>query len=375
MAGQQSDSTFSFSTEDKEKNVDERVKGDSRAEEDEEENSITVHPGFLPNDVVLIVDEQRLYVNKELLESASPVFAAWLKKEWQSDKDTEKIKPELSFHGKTLGEMTTFLMCLLPPFPDKVTDKTVDTVLPLADEYQTESLLSECMAAICDNVKTVYKTNTYIPPSRLVTYLYWIDKYKLDAIKDDVVRLAAALKSEELQAVPDYDKVGLPLQLEVSNVRATHLASLFVSNPVDAEKKIILGKGVPLHMDYFPEWKQITLQIVENKLNQFENKPIQFDRPVKTHAFGSVHYAPRGLSWSQPSFETEKEKEITAEFFACMSVSHTFGFSGLYVKCVRLLSTQKISKENFKTDWINHYGTDFDQSILQQHLLKMCTCK
>ncbi|XP_069110710.1 uncharacterized protein [Argopecten irradians] len=317
----------------------------------EKVTGITIKPGFLTNNVALVVEEQRLYVNKELLKSASSVFEAWLKKEWQSDEDT----PELPFPDKTLEEMTTFLTCLLPSFPDKVTDETVDTVLPLADEYQTESLLTECMAAIRDNVKTVYKTNTYIPPSRLVTYLYWINKYKLDAIKDDVVRLAAALKSEELQAVPGYDKAGLPLQLEVSNVRATLLASLFVSNLVAAEKQ--MGEGVPLHKNYFPEWKKTTSQIVKRTLI---NQRICFK---STHS-----------NTSRVRKETEEEQP-TAQFLACISVSYAFGFSELYSKCIDMLRTREININKFETQWLDHYGECCDKTVLKQHLLDMCTCR
>ncbi|OWF34934.1 hypothetical protein KP79_PYT23524 [Mizuhopecten yessoensis] len=46
---------------------------------------IKIFPGFLPNDVTLVVEDQHLHVNEDLLSSASPVFEAWLKKEWQND--------------------------------------------------------------------------------------------------------------------------------------------------------------------------------------------------------------------------------------------------------------------------------------------------
>ncbi|XP_069106198.1 uncharacterized protein [Argopecten irradians] len=95
---------------------------------------VKIDPGFLPNDVILIVEDQRLYVNRDLLVSASPVFEAMLKKEWQGDQQTESGKVELSLPGKSVEDMTKFLRCLLPFFSDKVSEDTTEAVLPLADE-------------------------------------------------------------------------------------------------------------------------------------------------------------------------------------------------------------------------------------------------
>ncbi|XP_021343521.1 uncharacterized protein LOC110443566 [Mizuhopecten yessoensis] len=154
-----------------------------------------IDPGFLPNNVILVVEEKNLHVNKALLESASPVFEAWLKKEWQQDECTDDTKRKLEFHGKTYDEMATFLKCLLPFFPDKVTDENLDTILPLADEYRTENLITECVEVIRQRVESVSEADVYIPPSRIVTYLLWIDQYNIHMGKECVVRLASYLKT------------------------------------------------------------------------------------------------------------------------------------------------------------------------------------
>ncbi|XP_021354426.1 uncharacterized protein LOC110450938 [Mizuhopecten yessoensis] len=221
-----------------------------------------IDPGFLPNDVILVVEEKYLHVNKALLESASPVFDAWLKKEWQQDECTDDTKRKLEFPGKTYDEMATFLKCLLPFFPDKITDKNLDTVLPLADEYRTENLITECVEVIRNHVESVSKVDIYIPPSRVFTYLRWIDRYNLHTGKECVVRLASYLKTEELEADADYENVSPGLQLDVSNARAKLLESLFVFSVTEAEKKMNQFK-IPLSIHYMDEWKNNVIEIVE----------------------------------------------------------------------------------------------------------------
>ncbi|XP_021354341.1 uncharacterized protein LOC110450887 isoform X6 [Mizuhopecten yessoensis] len=196
---------------------------------------IKIFPGFLPNDVTLVVEEQHLHLNKDLLSSASPVFEAWLKKEWQQDECSDDTKRKLKFPGKTYDEMATFLKCLLPMFPDKVTDETLDTVFPLADEYRTETLITECVEVIRQRVESVYEVDIYIPPSRIVTYLLWIDKYNIHSLREALVELTSYLKIEEVENEPVYENIGLQLKLEMSNARAKLLESLFVSNITEAK--------------------------------------------------------------------------------------------------------------------------------------------
>ncbi|XP_021343465.1 BTB and MATH domain-containing protein 38-like [Mizuhopecten yessoensis] len=198
-----------------------------------------IDPGFLPNDVVLVIEDEHLHVNRALLESASPVFAALLKKEWQKEECSIDTKQELKFPGKTYDDMVTFLKCLLPNFPDKVTDETLDTVLPLADEYRTEKLITECVEVIRQRVESVSEADVYIPPSRIVTYLLWIEKYNFQTLKELVVKLASCLNNKVLEAEPGYKNISLTHQMEISTTRANLLSSLFVRNVTEAKGKLL----------------------------------------------------------------------------------------------------------------------------------------
>ncbi|OWF45154.1 hypothetical protein KP79_PYT01600 [Mizuhopecten yessoensis] len=138
---------------------------------------------------------------------------------------------------------------------------TLATVLPLADEYQTENLLKECEEVLRKHVGSVSERDIYIPPSQVVTYLRWIEQYNLNKVEKCVVRLASFLKTVEVQAVPDYINVSKRLQLDVSNARATLLDGLMVFNVTEAARKIKEFQ-IPLSTCYMTEWKRNVEEIV-----------------------------------------------------------------------------------------------------------------
>ncbi|XP_021339746.1 uncharacterized protein LOC110440962, partial [Mizuhopecten yessoensis] len=184
-----------------------------------------IEPCFLPNDVKLVVEDQHLHVNRDLLASASPDFAAWLKDEWQ---DHQQADTTLRFTGKTYHDMSIFMKCLLPSFPKQVTNKNLDIVLSLANEYQTADLLRKCVEVINQRVESLSEVSIYIPPSRIVTYLRWIEKFNIDDAKACVVKSASYLEGKKLQKEPGYKDIGYELKLEISYARAELLESLFV---------------------------------------------------------------------------------------------------------------------------------------------------
>ncbi|XP_033739413.1 uncharacterized protein LOC117326798 [Pecten maximus] len=371
---------------------------DSDDDDDEEviekfiESPEYIDPGFLPNDVVLVIEDKQLYVNKDLLESSSPVFEAWLKKEWQTEKGTENGKIELSFPGKNFVDMRAFFKCLLPVFSDKVTDENLDTVLPLADEYQTENLLLECIEVIRERVESVYKTDTYIPPSRIVTYVRWVEQFKLNAIRECVVKLAAVIENEDLENAPDYYTVGTLIQLEVAKTRSKLLKDLFVSTPTDAERKISRLQ-VPRHDKYMSEWKQNVSNLLQYAVDhigdlkpQLSNfsatPPVLTKNQTRSAGFGKLR--PVGIVLNPPqsvvpsfSFEDPISQNMS-DLFACISVSDRIDLHDIYNKCIEKLNVENISKGNFQKQWSKHYtGNKIELSNMGRHVLSMykCTCK
>ncbi|OWF50023.1 hypothetical protein KP79_PYT23522 [Mizuhopecten yessoensis] len=325
---------------------------------------IKIFPGFLPNDVTLVVEEQHLHLNKDLLSSASPVFEAWLKKEWQQDECSDDTKRKLKFPGKTYDEMATFLKCLLPMFPDKVTDETLDTVFPLADEYRTETLITECVEVIRQRVESVYEVDIYIPPSRIVTYLLWIDKYNIHSLREALVELTSYLKIEEVENEPVYENIGLQLKLEMSNARAKLLESLFVSNITEAKERLYELK-IPHSSYYLVEWKQHVAKLVKDVLAS----PVSENSTwPKTSAY---------KKWKGSSF-MRAEPKISTEIvysFACLDICDRLKYLESYAKVTMKIKSLEIGKADFKFIWSNYYSTDISNTNATMERLSLDICK
>ncbi|XP_021343506.1 uncharacterized protein LOC110443553 [Mizuhopecten yessoensis] len=293
-----------------------------------------IDPGFLPNDVVLVIEDEHLHVNKALLESASPVFAAWLKKDC-----TARLG---YFH--------------LP-------DETLDTVLPLADEYRTEKLITECVEVIRQRVESVSEADIYIPPSRVVTYLRWIDQYNLHTGKEYVVRLASYLKTEDLEDEPGYENIALQLKLEISNARAKLLASLFVSKVTEAKERIYEFK-IPHSSCYLAEWKQNVAKLVEDALAS----------PISEKSTWPKTTAYRNSRKSYYSGKSQISLDILVSL-ACLDICDRFKFSESYIETLKRIKSLRIGKADFKLIWSTYYSTDVMNASMERYSLEMCECE
>ncbi|OWF50028.1 hypothetical protein KP79_PYT23517 [Mizuhopecten yessoensis] len=325
-----------------------------------------IDPGFLPNDVVLVIEDEHLHVNKALLESASPIFEAWLKKEWQKEECTDDTKRELKFPGKTYDDMVTFLKCLLPNFADKVTDETLDTVLPLADEYRTEKLITDCVKVIRQRVESVSEVDIYIPPSRIVTYLHWIEKYNLHTVKEVVVKLASCLSGEVLEAEPGYENIGLTHQKEIFTTRAKLLASLFVSNVTEAKEKIYQLK-IPHSSYYLAEWRQNVAKLVKDALVL---KISENSKWPNTAAYRKMR------KLSMYGYEEGIISKVILDSFTCLDICARFKYLESYANAIQRIKSLKIGKADFKWIWSNYYsiGIRNTNATMERLLLDICNC-
>ncbi|XP_069106900.1 uncharacterized protein [Argopecten irradians] len=307
---------------------------------------VKIDPGFLCTDMVLRVEDEELYVNRELLVSLSPVFEAWLKKEWQGDQQTESGKVELSFSGKSMNEMTTFMRCLLPSFSDKVSVETLDTVLPLADEYQTEALLSECFDVIHRHIQSVIKTVL------VNSSCYVIHRHIQSVIKTVLVSVAACEQMETLEAVEGFDDIGEALRLGIASKSSKLFEALFMSPLSDIEQKIHPERpfGNVHHVDayFLRKRKDCVHLLLEQTLNHIKD----FENSV---SYNNASSTPMG------------------ELLLCLSLSDTLEISTIYNKCITKLSSNKVTNEQFRNCWKRLFrtGGNAENEVINKHLLKL----
>lgn len=90
-------------------------------------------------DLTLVVEGKKMHVSKAVLALASPVFTTMFESDF-----LEKNKEEIELKGKKYKDMVEFLQSIYPSTRKSVTIDTVFQILPLADEYQVDSLKKDC---------------------------------------------------------------------------------------------------------------------------------------------------------------------------------------------------------------------------------------
>ena len=113
------------------------------------------------SDMVLVVEDHELHVHKSILTLQSPVFKAMFDGRFQ-----EASQDKITLKRKDPQSMIRFLKLLYPSsmFPESkapLEDKNRLSVLALADEYQCESLIKQCIDEAKITTKNVLKILPY----------------------------------------------------------------------------------------------------------------------------------------------------------------------------------------------------------------------
>ncbi|XP_041357425.1 BTB and MATH domain-containing protein 38-like [Gigantopelta aegis] len=143
------------------------------------------------SDIVLIVDDKRMYVNKTILSLASPVFEAMFESDFK-----EKQDEEIPLPGKKYDDFLEFLLCFYPHSMKPVNFDNVDAVLPLAEEYQVQYIKRKS-----DETLLYCLEQTCLSDKKLVHILWLADKYALSKARAKSVDMAACRSYEKLATV------------------------------------------------------------------------------------------------------------------------------------------------------------------------------
>uniref|UniRef100_K1R8J7 BTB and MATH domain-containing protein 38 n=1 Tax=Magallana gigas TaxID=29159 RepID=K1R8J7_MAGGI len=129
--------------------------------------SLATDLGFPKTDVTLVVEDQKIHVNKAVLSEHSPVFNAMFNSEFK-----ESTAVEITLEGKRAADVAEFLKCFYPNMKHTITAENVLQVLPLAHEYQS-SLVADCENCMID----MCKQEKGLTVSTLLDYMLAGDKY------------------------------------------------------------------------------------------------------------------------------------------------------------------------------------------------------
>ncbi|XP_053385938.1 uncharacterized protein LOC128550618 [Mercenaria mercenaria] len=99
-------------------------------------------------DFCFIVEDKRLYVARNIIALASPVF------ERMFEAEKEKGEAEMELPGKKFDDVKEFLKCIYPSVIKAVTIKNAYQIVALAEEYQVVALKAKCEACFLRSIST-----------------------------------------------------------------------------------------------------------------------------------------------------------------------------------------------------------------------------
>ncbi|XP_022796462.1 uncharacterized protein LOC111334904 [Stylophora pistillata] len=113
---------------------------DQEPEEVTEEGTQPFAEPWEDSDLVLVVEDEKFHVHRQILSIHSPVFKAML-----TTKFKEATAKEIPLPGKKANEVSDFLKQMYLKESDGVTLTKAEHLLKLADEYQTKSVFDLCV--------------------------------------------------------------------------------------------------------------------------------------------------------------------------------------------------------------------------------------
>ncbi|XP_062598492.1 uncharacterized protein LOC134259912 [Saccostrea cucullata] len=185
-------------------------------------------PGI--TDIAFVVEGRKMYTFKSILSIASPVFKAMFSSDFK-----EKSSKEIELPGKTYWDFEKFLMCFSP---DKFLDLdyyTVERLLPLAKEYQVNSIIRKCEAWLLKemDLKEVSDQSMKQEVEFLLKSYFYGSEYNMPEIRARTLKRLVPFKLKTYKSVKslyedlsEKDKVEL-LEARIYGVDSAHNSSMY----------------------------------------------------------------------------------------------------------------------------------------------------
>lgn len=165
-------------------------------------------------DVVLLVEGKTLFTSRSLLAFASPVFRCMFSAEFK-----EKEQAEINLPGKSCQDVAEMIRFVHPGFSDELEagPDSAFRLLPLADEYQILKLKEKCEDVFISKLKSESFTQDFV-----MDCLILADKYDLQSLLTECIEICS--KSKTLwQLAKDNNVISLEIKNKVFEGRLRKL--------------------------------------------------------------------------------------------------------------------------------------------------------
>lgn len=169
---------------------------------------LTENLAFPETDLTLVVEGQKIHVNKSVLSEHSPVFDTMFKSQFK-----ESTAKEIPLEDKKAEDVVEFLSCFYPKMKHPVKAENVLQVLPIAHEYQSP-LVTDCedlMIAMC-------KPDKRLTVNILLDYILVGEKYGFTRFLETAVELCSRIDFDLLNGKKFYKSWGIYTEEEDKNI-------------------------------------------------------------------------------------------------------------------------------------------------------------
>ncbi|XP_045196940.2 uncharacterized protein LOC123551805 [Mercenaria mercenaria] len=158
-------------------------------------------------DHVFIIEGKKMYVSKTVLTIASPVFASMFESDFK-----EKHLEEIELKGKKYKDMLEFVKLLYPGSRNPVTMGTVFLVLPLAEEYQVDTIKYECEQCLLHEVEKRTSSRRSKNVKILCQILQFSSLYNIPTVEKTCIDILSKIPQKQVDSaeksypLPDKSK-------------------------------------------------------------------------------------------------------------------------------------------------------------------------
>ncbi|XP_071148843.1 BTB and MATH domain-containing protein 36-like [Mytilus edulis] len=172
---------------------------------------------FNEQNIVLVFDERKLFLQREHLIAVSPVFETMF-----SSKFPEGSMKEIPLPDKKHSHFVHFLRYLSPGFEDVLTEATVHHMLPLAEEYQTDDLKLRIEKFL---IKGVLSQSDSITSVQIIVNIIEAEKYKLNGYLNACIDVAS--RKKKLTKNPKFEEISQSTQLKIGLKRIDEIDKIY----------------------------------------------------------------------------------------------------------------------------------------------------
>ena len=212
-----------------------------RMRTEEAETELDFSKPWKMSDVVLVVEDEKFHVHRNVLALWSPVFEKMFTSNFR-----EKSKGEIRLPGKQADSVKALLLMIYPPANDEITLDNYSAILELAHEYQISSVVEKCedflvmLAGLISSPTSILRKYD----EDIISLLILAQNYKLQSVRDACVLYAGKLSLTKLKEHDLFDQIEPENYAEILEAIIERMQRFQDSFPTKETLRGIKAKGI-----------------------------------------------------------------------------------------------------------------------------------